>query len=76
MKANGAVAFLSTGFSTSFVMSKVRVAPLKQLTLPKIELMGALTGARLCNFISQTLDIPLSAVHLWSDSQMLYSCTS
>ena len=66
MKANGAVAFLCTGSSTS----KARVVPLKQLTLPKLELMGILTGARLCNFISQTLNIPLSIVLLWSDSQI------
>jgi len=40
MKAYGAVTFLSNGPSTSFVMSKARVAPLKQLTLLKLELMG------------------------------------
>ena len=52
-------------------MSKARVAPLKQLTLPKLELMGTLTGARLSYFISQALDLPPSTVHLWSDSQIV-----
>ena len=71
MKAYSAVAFLCNKSSTSFVMSKARVAPLKQLTLPRLELMGALTGARLSYFISQALDLPPSTVHLWSDSQIV-----
>ena len=55
LTAYGAIAFLCSGNSTSFVMAKSRVAPLKPLTLPKLELMGALTAARLCNFIVQAL---------------------
>ncbi|XP_065896204.1 uncharacterized protein [Dysidea avara] len=70
LTAYGAVAFLCSGNSTSFVMAKSRVAPLKPLTLPKLELMGALTAARLCDFIVQALH-PLSlSTHLWSDSQI------
>jgi len=71
MKAYGAVAFLCNESKTTFVMSKARVAPLKQLTLPKLELMGALTGTRLSYFFSQTLHIPPSTIHLWSDSQIV-----
>ncbi|XP_065890652.1 uncharacterized protein [Dysidea avara] len=70
LTAYGAVAFLCNGNSTSFVMAKSRVAPLKPLTLPKLELMGALTAARLCDFIVQALH-PLSlSTHFWSDSQI------
>ena len=71
LTAYGAVAFICSGNSTSFVMAKSRVAPLKPLTLPKLELMGALTAARLCNFILQALH-PLSlSTYLWSDSQIV-----
>jgi hypothetical protein len=32
-------------------MAKNRVAPLKQITLPKLELMGAVVGARLARHL-------------------------
>ena len=71
LTAYGAVAFICRGNSTSFVMAKSRVAPLKPLTLPKLELMGALTAVRLCNFILQALH-PLSlSTCFWSDSQIV-----
>ena len=54
--AYGAVAFLRCESHTSFVMAKNRVAPLKTLTLPQLELMAALIGARLANFIQQSLE--------------------
>ena len=51
-------------------MAKSRVAPIKPLTLPKLELMGALTAARLCNFIVQALYPHNLSTHFWSDSQI------
>ncbi|XP_062416200.1 uncharacterized protein LOC119213942 [Pungitius pungitius] len=59
-KAYSAVAYLQGKNKqgetvTSFVASKSRVAPLKKMTLPRLELMGALIGARLGQF-SQTTE--------------------
>ena len=71
LTAYGAVAFLCSGNNTSFVMAKSRVAPLKSLTLPKLELMGALTAARLCDFIVQVLRPLTLLTHFWSDSQII-----
>ena len=69
--AYGAVAFLCREQVVSFVMAKARVAPLKQLTLPKLELMAALTAARLCSFISGALKSLTCSIHLWADSQIV-----
>ncbi|XP_065918796.1 uncharacterized protein [Dysidea avara] len=70
LTAYGAVAFICRGSNTSFIMAKSRVAPLKPLTLPKLELMGALTAARLCSFILQALTTLNLSIQLWSDSQI------
>ena len=50
-KAYGAVAFLKFQQETSFVMAKTRVAPLKCPTLPRLELMAALTATHLAKFM-------------------------
>ena len=52
-------------------MAKTRVAPLKQLTLRKLELMAALIGARLSSFIMNSIKLFPSVVHLWTDSQIV-----
>lgn len=56
-------------------MAKTRVAPIKQLTLPKLELMAALIGARLLSFIHSAMTdlYPTLEVYLWSDSQIVLS---
>ena len=72
-KAYGAVSYITSGDQCSLVMAKSRVAPLKKLTLPQLELMAALTGARLAKFVSQALKsrYPNLNVKLWSDSEIV-----
>ena len=50
-------------------MAKNRVAPLKQLTLPKLELMGAVIGARLAKHLLDNLGDMV--VNFWRDSQIV-----
>ena len=54
----------------SFVMSKLRAAPLEQLTLPRLELKAAVLAAELSSFIKTSLSIDCT-VQLWSDSQIV-----
>ena len=72
-KGYGAVVYLCQGRQSSFIMSKTCVAPLKELTLPKLELMAAVVGTRLLKCILRSLlpiytDIPF---YMWSDSQIV-----
>ena len=67
-KAYGACAYLVSGNHSNLVMAKNRVAPIKPLTIPKLELCAAQIGARLCQHITSV--IPCDKVYLWSDSQI------
>ena len=52
-------------------MAKAQVAPFKNITLPRLELMAALIGARLCSFVLVSLsDLHFQQVFMWSDNQI------
>ena len=71
LKAYGAVAYLQQDQQpASFVISKSRAAPLKQITLPKLELMAAVLAARLSDFVRTSLNIDCT-LYLWSHSQIV-----
>lgn len=53
----------------SLVFAKARVAPTKQLTLPRLELLGSLICARLATYVLKELRLTERAVlHCWTDS--------
>lgn len=75
-KAYSGVVYLrmedSTGaVHTSLIVSKTRVAPIKRLTIPRLELNGALIMARLISHCKDVLDLPLDSVHAWTDSTIV-----
>ena len=70
-KAYGAVAYIRSGSRTAFIMAKTRVAPLKELTLPKLELMAAVVATRVSTFIITSLSLQETPLYLWSDSQIV-----
>ena len=58
---------------TSLAMSKTQVAPIKRITIPRLELSGALILAQLLFHYKQVLDIPLSSMYAWTDSTIVLS---
>ena len=54
--------------STSLVMSKTRVAPVRKITLPRLELMAAVITARLCTYVKDAIDCPISRIVCWTDN--------
>ncbi|XP_077869797.1 uncharacterized protein LOC144362084 [Saccoglossus kowalevskii] len=68
-KAYGAAVYLRQDRQTSLVISKTRVAPLKEMKLPRLERMAALIGSRLIRFVSHALKdkINITKHVLWSD---------
>lgn len=74
--AFGAVAFLRTvnldGTIVSRLMtSKSKVAPIKQSTIPRLELMAAHLGCKLAAYIVRACQLPNVDMYFWSDSTIV-----
>ncbi|XP_018395618.1 PREDICTED: uncharacterized protein LOC108774073, partial [Cyphomyrmex costatus] len=72
-KAYGACIYLRSEiadrtYHTELLCSKSRVAPLKALSLPRLELSAALLLARLWHKIQSAFDTVGMQIYLWSDS--------
>jgi hypothetical protein len=72
-KAFAAVSYLrvetGTQVEVSIMDGKVRVAPLKKLTVPRLELQAALMGSRMSETIKNSLDLKIDNVQFWSNSK-------
>ena len=55
----------------SLAMAKTRVAPIKRLTIPRLELCGANFLAHMLHHISNTLNITPEDIHAWIDSLLV-----
>lgn len=75
-KAYGAVIYIryrvKEQIFTSFVISKVRVAPIKKLSLPRLELMSTVVGTRLTAYVKEQLFKETNvSLHFWTDSMIV-----
>ena len=74
--AYGACAYLRCSYesgnkSVRLIMAKSKVAPIKQLTLPRLELNAAVLGTNLSQFVQSTLPIVLESTYYWTDSSIV-----
>lgn len=71
LKAYGAVAYIVTGNEVTLRTSNSRVAPLKNRTIPHLELTALLVGTRLTVYIQLVLKhLDISETYLWSDNKV------
>lgn len=72
-KAYAAAAYVRTrcneNVQVMLICAKSRVAPLKALSIPRLELEAAVLGTRLANSICEKHSIVFTSIHFWSDSQ-------
>lgn len=70
--AFAACAFLRCGLpgnvSVQLVMARSRVAPIKDSTIPRLELVGCLCGARLADKLRKIMELPSIPITYWTDS--------
>lgn len=74
--AYGAVSYLrlldeNGAVHCSFVMGKSRLAPLKSLTIPRLELMAAVLAVKLDKLIKSELDMCVDKTVFWTDSMIV-----
>jgi hypothetical protein len=57
--------------SCALVLGKARLAPIKQMSIPRLELSGAVTACRLSSMISSELDLRIDRTVYWTDSTIV-----
>lgn len=60
----------------SLVTGKTRVAPIKQVSIPRLELCGAVLLGKLLVEVSDVLGVSKSNIHAWTDSEVVLAWLS
>ena len=74
--AYAAVVYLRTTYDQGpvtcrLVLAKTKVAPVKTLSIPRLELCGANLLAKILSSTRDTLNLPTNDVHAWCDSTIV-----
>ena len=56
---------------TSLILSKNKVAPIKQMTIPRLELQAAVMSSRMDKVLRNELGLQISHSYFWTDSEIV-----
>lgn len=75
-QAMGAVAYfrvqsIDGTTTTNLITARSKIAPVKRVTIPRLELMAALIGAELAQFVRTTFHMPNVEATFWTDSTIV-----
>ena len=62
------------GVRCHIILAKTRVAPLKQITLPRLELQGAVMAVRVKETVMKEFDHNFERITFWTDSKLNLQC--
>ena len=51
------------------LFAKSRIRPMKDVTIPRMELLGTVLGIRAILYVKNQIKVPISKMYLWSDSK-------
>ena len=58
----------------AFVMGKTRLAPIREISIPRLELSAAVISVKLRVLVQRELDISIDQVYHWTDSTSVLKC--
>ena len=58
----------------SFVLGKARLAPIREISIPRLELTAAVISVKLSRMIQDELDLTVNKVIYWTDSLSVLKC--
>ena len=58
------------------IFLKSRVAPVKYVSIPRLELTAAILSVKVSDMLRRKLDIPVASEEFWTDSHVLLGCVS
>ena len=51
----------------AFVVGRARVEPIREISIPRLELTAAMVSVQLSKMIMEKLDIPVNSTSYWTD---------